>query len=94
MLETPEEMANLQGLLDASMASAGPHLRDVITDERRLTAEQLSERLQGMRLLVLATVTESSSPGRWVALQAGRRARWRRRTEPVAVLNQKVPCRK
>jgi len=62
MLETPEEMANLQGLLDASMASAGPHLRDVITDERRLTAEQLSERLQGMRLLVLATVTADGRP--------------------------------
>ncbi len=37
MLETPEEMENLQALLDASMASAGPHLRDIITDERRLT---------------------------------------------------------
>ena len=62
MLETPEEMANLQALLNASMASAGPHLRDVITDERRLTAEQLTQRLQGMRLLVLATVTADGRP--------------------------------
>jgi nitroimidazol reductase NimA-like FMN-containing flavoprotein (pyridoxamine 5'-phosphate oxidase superfamily) len=62
MLETPEEMANLQSLLKASMASAGPHLRDVITDERRLTAVQLTERLQGMRLLVLATVTADGRP--------------------------------
>jgi general stress protein 26 len=62
MLETPEEMANLQSLLNASMANAGPHLRDVITDERRLTAVRLTERLQGMRLLVLATVTADGRP--------------------------------
>lgn len=62
MLETPEELAALQSVLDASMASAGPHLRDIITDERRLTAAQLTERLQGMRLLVLATVTADGRP--------------------------------
>jgi general stress protein 26 len=62
MLETPEEMASLQVLLDDSMASAGPHLRDVITDERRLTAAELTERLQGMCLLVLATVTADGRP--------------------------------
>jgi hypothetical protein len=62
MLETPEEMTELQDLLDASMAMAGPHLRDIITDERRLSAVQLTERLQGMRLLVLATVTADGRP--------------------------------
>jgi hypothetical protein len=62
MLETPEEMANLQALLDDSMASAGPHLRAIITDERRLSAVQLTERLQGMRLVVLATVTADGRP--------------------------------
>ncbi len=62
MDETPEEMATLQALLDDSMAGAGPHLRDIITDERRLTAEQLTERLAGMRLLVLATVTADGRP--------------------------------
>jgi len=62
MLETAEEMADLQALLDDSMASAGPHLRDIITDERRLTAAGLTERLQGMRLLVLATVTADGRP--------------------------------
>ncbi|MFZ0249957.1 MAG: pyridoxamine 5'-phosphate oxidase family protein [Acidimicrobiales bacterium] len=62
MLETPEEMAGLQALLDASMAAAGPHLRDIITDERRLTALQLTEHLRGMRLLVLATVTADGRP--------------------------------
>ena len=38
MLETPEELGRLQDLLDASMAAAGPHLRDIISDERRLDA--------------------------------------------------------
>src|SRR5271154_2777299 len=62
MFETPEEMPTLQALLDSSMATAGPHLRDIITDERRLSAVELAERLQGMRLLVLATVTADGRP--------------------------------
>jgi hypothetical protein len=62
MLETPEELDRLQHVLDASMATAGPHLRDIITDDRRLDAAQLSERLHGMRLLVLATVTADGRP--------------------------------
>ncbi|HEY1443578.1 MAG TPA: pyridoxamine 5'-phosphate oxidase family protein [Acidimicrobiales bacterium] len=62
MLETPEELDRLQTVLDASMASAGPHLSSIITKERRLDAPQLAERLQGMRLLVLATVTADGRP--------------------------------
>ena len=62
MLETPEELRHLQDLLDASMASAGPHLRGIVSDERRLGADDLVDRLQGMRLLVLATVTADGRP--------------------------------
>ncbi len=62
MLETPQELTRLQALLDDSMASAGPHLRDIISDERRLDARDLTERLGGMRLLVLATVTADGRP--------------------------------
>src|SRR5580700_6146722 len=62
MLETPEELRHLQDLLDASMASAGPHLRGIVSDERRLGAGDLVDRLQGMRLLVLATVTADGRP--------------------------------
>jgi len=62
MLETPRELDRLQALLDASMASAGPHLRGIISDERRLDARQLTERLQGMCLLVLATATADGRP--------------------------------
>jgi len=62
MHETPEELTRLQTLLDASMASAGPHLRGIISDERRLSAPELTERLRGMRLLVLATATADGRP--------------------------------
>ena len=62
MLETPEELARLQKLLDASMAAAGPHLRGIISEERRLGATELAERLQGMRLLVVATATADGRP--------------------------------
>jgi general stress protein 26 len=62
MLETPEELDNLQRILDRSMAGAGGHLRGIITSERRLSAAGLAGRLRGMRLLVVATVTADGRP--------------------------------
>jgi hypothetical protein len=62
MQETPQDLARLQRTLDHSYAAAGPHLREVITPERRLTAVQLAERLPGMCLLVLATVSADGRP--------------------------------
>jgi general stress protein 26 len=62
MLETPEELDNLQQVLDRSMAGAGEHLRGIITGERRLSAAGLAGRLQGMRLLTVATVTADGRP--------------------------------
>ena len=62
MLETAEELDTLQQLLDLSMAGAGEHLRGIITGERRLSAAGLAGRLQGMRLLVVATVTADGRP--------------------------------
>ena len=62
MLETPEELDNLQQLLDRSMAGAGEHLRGILTGERRLSAAQLAGRLRGMRLLTVATVTADGRP--------------------------------
>ena len=62
MHETAQDLAALQALLDRSHASAGPHLRRIITPERRLTAEQVSERLTGMCLLALATATRDGRP--------------------------------
>lgn len=62
MHERPEDLVELQRVIDASFAAAGPHLRSIATDERRLDAEQLSQRLTGMRLLVLATSTRDGRP--------------------------------
>jgi hypothetical protein len=62
MLETPEEMKRLQQLLDVSSDRAGPHLQSIITDERRLNAQEVCQKLQGMRLLALATVTADGRP--------------------------------
>jgi nitroimidazol reductase NimA-like FMN-containing flavoprotein (pyridoxamine 5'-phosphate oxidase superfamily) len=60
--ETEEDLGRLQELLDHSYASAGRHLREVITPERRLTAREVCDRLTGMRLLTLATVTSDGRP--------------------------------
>lgn len=62
MRETREDLAALQELLDRSYAAAGPHTQRIHTPERRLTAEQVCERLTGMRLLALATVTADGRP--------------------------------
>lgn len=62
MHETPSDVAALQELLERSYATAGPHLLRIHTPERRLTAEQVVERLTGMRLLALATVTADGRP--------------------------------
>lgn len=62
MHENASDLADLQALLDRSIAAAGPHLTGIFTKERRLTAAQLAERLTGMRLLTLATVTAAGEP--------------------------------
>lgn len=62
MHETAADLARLQEVLDASHAAAGGHLREIITAERRLTAELLSATLTGMTLLVLATTTSDGRP--------------------------------
>jgi hypothetical protein len=60
--ETPDDIAALQALLDRSYAQAGPHLLRIHTPERRLGAQALAERLTGMTLLTLATVTADGRP--------------------------------
>jgi nitroimidazol reductase NimA-like FMN-containing flavoprotein (pyridoxamine 5'-phosphate oxidase superfamily) len=62
MHETAADLAALQELLERSYAGAGPHMLRIHTPERRLSAEQLAERLTGMRLLALATVTADGRP--------------------------------
>lgn len=76
MRETPEELDEIQALLDASLSRSTAHLRSIFT-ERTLTAEQLTRILTGMCTLSLSTVTAKGEPrisavdghflhGRWV----------------------------
>jgi uncharacterized pyridoxamine 5'-phosphate oxidase family protein len=60
--ETEDDLVALQALLDRSYAAAGTHLLRIHTPERRLRAEQVAERLDGMCLLALATVTADGRP--------------------------------
>jgi general stress protein 26 len=62
MYETPEELASLQELLDRSHAGATDHLRDIINDERRLTAQDLVALLTGMKVISVASVTAQGHP--------------------------------
>ncbi|MFB7910845.1 pyridoxamine 5'-phosphate oxidase family protein [Kitasatospora sp. NPDC056076] len=62
MLETPDDLARLQALLDASLARSTAHLRSIISSERTLTAVQLTRVLTGMCTLALSTVTAKGEP--------------------------------
>ena len=62
MRETEADLARLQELLDASYAAAGPHLLRIHDPERRLDAAGIAERLDGMVLLALATVSGAGKP--------------------------------
>jgi Pyridoxamine 5'-phosphate oxidase len=60
--ETEADLIAMQTLLDRSYAAAGQHLLRIHSPERRLRAEQVADRLQGMCLLALATVTADGRP--------------------------------
>ncbi|MGW4337929.1 pyridoxamine 5'-phosphate oxidase family protein [Rhodococcus koreensis] len=62
MRETPEELTELQALLDASLSRSTTHLRSIINTERTLTAAQLTEVITGMCTLALSTVTANGEP--------------------------------
>ncbi len=62
MHESAEDLLAHQGLLDRSIATAGGHLLEIITPDRRLPAAELCARLDGMCLLALATVTADGRP--------------------------------
>ncbi|PBC49982.1 pyridoxamine 5'-phosphate oxidase [Rhodococcus sp. ACS1] len=62
MRETPEELSELQRLLDASLSRSTAHLRSIIDTDRTLTAEQLTQVVTGMCTLALSTVTATGEP--------------------------------
>jgi hypothetical protein len=82
MRETPEELAALQELIDASFARASAHLRGIMAPERRLTAERIVADVPSPAVLNVATVTAHGEPrisaldghflhGRWYFTTAG-----------------------
>jgi hypothetical protein len=60
--ETPEDLEELRAVLERSYASAGEHLLSIHSDRWRLGAEQIVERLTGMVILSLATVSSKGQP--------------------------------
>lgn len=62
MQETPAELDSLQELLDRSYGLGGPHLKSIHTERARVDAATLVARLQGMNVLVVATVTGDGRP--------------------------------
>lgn len=62
MHESHADLVALQDLLDRSYATAGAHLLRIHTPDRRLRAEQIVEKLTGMRLLALATAASDGTP--------------------------------
>lgn len=62
MNETPDERDRLQELLTASRARATQHLQEIVTPDHSLTAAELLPRLDGMKVLSLATVTRRGEP--------------------------------
>jgi len=60
--ESDSDLAALQELIDRSYAAAGAHLLSILTTDRRLSAELVARRLNGMCLLALATVTADARP--------------------------------
>jgi pyridoxine/pyridoxamine 5'-phosphate oxidase len=88
MKETAAEVGSLQQLLDAAYERSTEHLRNIITDPRRLTADELVRVLTGMCTVNLATVTAHGEPrisavdghflhARWVFTTSGSAAKAR-----------------
>ena len=99
MKETAAEVTELQGLLEAAYARSTQHLRNIITDPRRLDAGELVRVLTGMCTLNLATVTARGEPrisavdghflhARWVFTTSGSAAKARQlRKRPAASMS-------
>ena len=62
MHETSDDLVRLQALLDSSYDRAGEHLRSIWGPECRLDAQALSEELDGVQVLDLATVNARAEP--------------------------------
>ena len=62
MHESPQEIQELQTLLNQSYGSAGEHLLSIHEPKWRMTAEQICSLLRGVCVLDLATANHSGQP--------------------------------
>ena len=85
MRETDEDLARLQTLLDDTYARGGAHLRDIHQPRTRVDPARLARELDGMRVLVLATVTADGRPLTGPVDGWFYRGRWHFGTSPAAV---------
>jgi uncharacterized pyridoxamine 5'-phosphate oxidase family protein len=60
--ETDDDLRWLDELVARSHAGAGPHLRAIFDDARRIPAAELPALLPGVQVLALATVTARGEP--------------------------------
>ncbi len=60
--ETTDEIEALQRLLDASHERSTEHLREIIDDDRLLSARHVVGLLTGMKVISVATVTATGEP--------------------------------
>jgi hypothetical protein len=62
MWETPEELGELQRLIDRSFETASEHLKSIMTPPRRIPAARLVTMLPTPAVLNVATVTAAGEP--------------------------------
>jgi general stress protein 26 len=62
VLESEDEVAALQRLLDASHARSTSHLRSIVDDRRMLSAPDIVQLLAGMKVITVATTTARGEP--------------------------------
>ena len=62
MFETEAELAELQAMFDAHLASANAHMQNIVTPDRRPTARQVARYLTGTKHVAFATVTSKGEP--------------------------------
>ena len=85
MHETPQDLEWLQQQLDSSYERRGRHLADIHTPAARIDARRLVDELQGMQLVVVATVSRDGRPFTGPLDGFFYRGRWHFGTSPLAL---------
>jgi uncharacterized pyridoxamine 5'-phosphate oxidase family protein len=62
MLESEDQVRELDALMNRTFARANPHLAEIVKPSRRLNARQVVRYLQGTKHVAFATVNERGEP--------------------------------